>query len=175
MVSFYSSFVVFAFTLAVGVLAGVLIGRKYSANERRCRELEKELQANQQAQLQYSQQVTEHFNQTAIHMRNVSQSYYALCDHVATSAFTLCPEENLTGQLKQVFVPKELQDKSAKHDEIIETASEVANCDLEASVNETLVEPQPPKDFSDDSSEITADEAMVARERASKAAEEALL
>jgi len=89
------------FWAAVGLalVAGFAIGRATGPNAARLRDLEGEIDAEQQAHLKtraeadgYRKQVSDHFAQTSERLHDLTLQYRAVYEHLAKGANDLCPE-----------------------------------------------------------------------------------
>ncbi|QIB66598.1 YhcB family protein [Kineobactrum salinum] len=81
-----------AISLLIGIGAGVLLGRRLSADGQRLRESELKLDQVTQAKRAYEEEVVEHFSQTARLLNNLTDSYRDVHNHLASGAETLCQE-----------------------------------------------------------------------------------
>jgi uncharacterized membrane-anchored protein YhcB (DUF1043 family) len=90
--------VVFSFTIllivataafAVGCLLTLLMTRTLSSSEQKTRDLETRLQQAEENMVNYQQQVTEHFSETAQLVNNLTQSYKEVHEHLTGSALKL--------------------------------------------------------------------------------------
>ncbi len=98
--------------LGGAALAGVLVGRSSSrAAAKRCRELEAELAASQEAFGKYRSEVGAHFGQTSELLRAMTHHYRAVYEHLAEGARTLCPDQatSLGAGLDRALLPEEAQ------------------------------------------------------------------
>lgn len=76
-------------SLVVGLIAGSLLARSVAPREKQRRELEESLEQTREEYKAYQQQVNEHFVQTAAMLREMSQGYRNLGEHLAAGAMTL--------------------------------------------------------------------------------------
>jgi uncharacterized protein len=80
--------------LAVGLVAGLLVGRKVqTGNPARVTELEAQVQELQRHHADYRENVSEHFNTTAELVQQMTESYRDVYQHLATGAQQLCTED----------------------------------------------------------------------------------
>jgi len=79
-------------TASAGILVGLLVGRRYSRDRLRCRELEAELASARATAAGYREQVATHFTETSELVHGLTLQYRAVYDHLADGARTLCPE-----------------------------------------------------------------------------------
>jgi uncharacterized membrane-anchored protein YhcB (DUF1043 family) len=75
-----------AVALIVGCLLGVLLNRTLSPKEQRARTLEAKLKDGELQLVQYQQEVTKHFAQTASLVNTLTQSYKDVHEHLASDA-----------------------------------------------------------------------------------------
>ena len=83
-----------AVAVATGLGLGLLIGRKFSADRQKQRELERHLDRLGQEQKNYQHEVAEHFSDTAKLLRNLAESYRDVHNHLASGAENLCSESH---------------------------------------------------------------------------------
>jgi uncharacterized protein len=80
--------------LAVGLVAGLLLGRKVQAGSpARLSELEAQIQELQRHHADYREHVSEHFSTTAELVQQMTESYRDVYQHLATGAQQLCTED----------------------------------------------------------------------------------
>ena len=72
--------------LIVGCLLGVLLNRTLSPKEQKARTLEAKLKDGERQLMQYQQEVTQHFAQTASRVNALTQSYKDVHEHLASDA-----------------------------------------------------------------------------------------
>ncbi len=87
------TWIIIASSLLVGVVIGLLIGGRLSANPARLRELESELREAREAERRYRSSVGDHFSLTADLVHHMTQSYREVYDHLASGAQDLCSDE----------------------------------------------------------------------------------
>jgi hypothetical protein len=75
-----------AAALIFGCLVGILLTRTLSPQEQKARDLESKLKHSEEKLIQYQQEVTQHFAQTANLVNNLTQSYKDVHDHLANDA-----------------------------------------------------------------------------------------
>ena len=75
-----------AAALIFGCLLGVLLNRTLSSQEQKARALKTKLQDSEKQLLQYQQEVTQHFAQTANLVNTLTQSYNVVHEHLASDA-----------------------------------------------------------------------------------------
>ena len=78
--------------LIVGVALGILFTRRFSADSRKQRELERNVDQLLQQQKDYQHQVVEHFTGTATLLNNLAESYRDVHNHLAKGATALCDD-----------------------------------------------------------------------------------
>lgn len=76
--------------LVVGLLAGLLMGRRSSPASQKHREVERKLDQVMQDKKAYEDEVVEHFSDTARLLNNLTESYRDVHNHLATGAASLC-------------------------------------------------------------------------------------
>jgi hypothetical protein len=81
--------------LSVGVLLGIVVGRRTSLDRVRCQELEAELASRRAEANRYREEVAAHFTKTSELVQGLTLQYRAVYDHLADGARTLCPERML--------------------------------------------------------------------------------
>ncbi len=79
--------------LLIGVIIGLLIGGRLSANPNRVRELEAEIKAAQEKERRYRDSVSDHFSMTADLVHHMTESYREVYEHLASGAQDLCPDD----------------------------------------------------------------------------------
>jgi uncharacterized membrane-anchored protein YhcB (DUF1043 family) len=75
--------------LAVGLAFGLVLGRLVLPSATRARKLQREVETLRGEQARYQRQVTEHFQTTAVLVGDLTSSYKAVYEHLATGARTL--------------------------------------------------------------------------------------
>jgi uncharacterized protein len=81
----------------VFVLFGLLIGRLLLPGPRQVRKLRDELESQRREQAAYKARVNEHFFKTSQLIGQMTESYKAVYDHLATGAQDLCATDTLPG------------------------------------------------------------------------------
>ncbi len=89
MFSFYSLLTVGLVALIVGCIGGILLSRLLSPQQQKARSLEAQLQDTEKKLIDYQQEVTEHFAQTAKLVNTLTQSYRDVHEHLANDALKL--------------------------------------------------------------------------------------
>jgi uncharacterized membrane-anchored protein YhcB (DUF1043 family) len=79
--------------LVIGLGAGFLSSRRLSADRRKQRELERNLERLLQQQKDYQHEVAEHFTDTAKLLGNLAESYRDVHNHLAGGASALCDDQ----------------------------------------------------------------------------------
>ncbi|NCF17525.1 MAG: DUF1043 family protein [Haliea sp.] len=79
--------------LVVGIVAGLLLGRRSSPASQKYREVERKLDQVLQDKKAYEDEVVEHFSDTAKLLNNLTESYRDVHNHLAKGAATLCQGE----------------------------------------------------------------------------------
>ena len=79
-----------AAALVVGLLLGLLMGRRSSPAGQKHREVERKLDQVLQDKKAYEDEVVEHFRDTAKLLNNLTESYRDVHNHLAVGASTLC-------------------------------------------------------------------------------------
>ncbi len=82
-----------AAALVVGLLAGLLLGRRTSPAGQKYREVERKLDQVLQDKKAYEDEVVEHFSDTAKLLNGLTESYRDVHNHLAKGAATLCQGE----------------------------------------------------------------------------------
>lgn len=124
-----STIVITAFIcLAAGAGLGLLLARLSNPEQQKCRELESKLQRAEDELKNYQQEVTEHFIQTSGLINNLTQSYRAVHEHMASSAMHLA-NPDISRQLINAGTGK-LTDNSDSQDNVLSEKP-----------------PEPPKDY----------------------------
>ena len=103
-----------AISLLVGLGAGLLLGRRTSADGQRLRDTERKLDQLTQDKRAYEEEVVEHFTQTAALLNTLTESYRNVHNHLASGAETLCHENGpvslgrLQGRADDAEIPAHL-------------------------------------------------------------------
>ncbi|MAO41693.1 MAG: hypothetical protein CMK70_16285 [Pseudohongiella sp.] len=80
--------------LAVGLVAGLLVGKKVqTGSPTRIAELEAQIQELQRSHADYREHVSSHFDTTAELVQQMTESYRDVYQHLATGAQQLCTED----------------------------------------------------------------------------------
>ncbi len=79
--------------LALGVVIGVVFARQFNADPARVRELEGQIFNLEERNNKYREDVSEHFNVTAELVRQMTESYKDVYQHLAIGAQELCSGE----------------------------------------------------------------------------------
>lgn len=87
------TWIIVASSLLAGVVIGLLIGGRLSANPNRVRELEAEVREAKDAERRYRDNVSDHFSMTADLVHHMTESYREVYEHLASGAQDLCPDE----------------------------------------------------------------------------------
>ena len=87
------TWIIVASSLLAGVIIGLLIGGRLSAQPTRVRELEAELREAADAERRYRDNVSDHFSMTADLVHHMTESYREVYEHLASGAQDLCPGE----------------------------------------------------------------------------------
>ncbi|MCY4044483.1 MAG: YhcB family protein [Cellvibrionales bacterium] len=102
-------------------LAGGIIGAfftsRYSANEKKNRDLEKHLHESQTELKQYRQEVTEHFMTTSNLLNNLTETYRDIHNHLADSASKLTSSGGTNNPLIQ-SIPEPVSKLASPTEEI---------------------------------------------------------
>lgn len=103
--SFVYSFSNLVLTAIVALLAGGAIGflfiRQLSADSKKQRELERNVDKLLKQQRDYQHEVTEHFTDTSKLLSNLAESYRDVHNHLATGAANLC-NDNTSSILRRI-------------------------------------------------------------------------
>ena len=83
------AFAGFALTI-LGLMLGLLIGRRTSTAGQKYREVERQLDKVMQEKSLYEDEVLEHFSETAKLLNNLTDSYRDVHNHLAQGAGNLC-------------------------------------------------------------------------------------
>ncbi len=89
----------YGITFVLGSLIGALLTLWLKPANKKSRQLEKQLQENEQKQTEYQDQVSNHFQETAELVADLTHQYKKVYDHLSTGAQKLCPDELITQQL----------------------------------------------------------------------------
>lgn len=92
-VSLYALIAAGAALLVVGLLIGMLWGRRTSPAGQKYREVERKLDQVLQDKKVYEDEVVEHFTDTAKLLNNLTESYREVHNHLAQGATSLCQGE----------------------------------------------------------------------------------
>ena len=87
------TWIIVASSLLAGVVIGLLIGGKLSANPSRVKELEAQLREAKETDRRYRDNVSDHFSMTADLVHHMTESYREVYEHLASGAQDLCPED----------------------------------------------------------------------------------
>ena len=87
------TWIIVASSLLAGVVIGLLIGGKLSANPSRVKELEAQLREAKETDRRYRDNVSDHFSMTADLVHHMTESYREVYEHLASGAQYLCPED----------------------------------------------------------------------------------
>ena len=79
--------------LVLGLLIGLLLGRRTSPAGQKYRDVERKLDQVLQDKKAYEDEVVEHFTDTAKLLNNLTESYRDVHNHLAQGAATLCQGE----------------------------------------------------------------------------------
>lgn len=82
-----------AVSLVIGLVIGMLFGRRSSTAGQKYREVERKLDQVLQDKKAYEDDVVEHFTDTAKLLNGLTESYRDVHDHLAKGAATLCQGE----------------------------------------------------------------------------------
>ena len=82
-----------AVALLVGLGLGALIGRRFSVDGRKQRELEHSVDKLLRQQKDYQHEVVAHFTDTSRLLNNLAESYRDVHNHLAKGASSLCADE----------------------------------------------------------------------------------
>ena len=85
--------VYYLFFLAIGIGAGFLIGRAENKTAKQAKQLAEELKEAKTQLETHHQQINEHFMKTGELVNNMTESYRAVYQHLASGAQTLCTGE----------------------------------------------------------------------------------
>ncbi len=100
-----------------GAIIGVFFNSRYSANEKKNRDLEKHLHESQTELKQYRQEVTEHFMTTSNLLNNLTETYRDIHNHLADSANKLTTTGGATNPLIQ-SIPEPVSKLSAPNEDM---------------------------------------------------------
>ena len=87
------TWIIVASSLLAGVVIGLLIGGKLSANPSRVKELEAQLREAKETDRRYRDNVSDHFSMTADLVHHMTESYRDVYQHLASGAQDLCSGE----------------------------------------------------------------------------------
>lgn len=100
--------------LVIGLGAGFLSSRRLSADTRKQRELERNLERLLLQQKDYQHEVAEHFTDTAKLLSNLAESYRDVHNHLAGGANALCDDQ--TGSILRRLPDAAMDDLAAAPD-----------------------------------------------------------
>lgn len=126
--------------LIVGTVIGYLLGRS-GGNDSRQLELIEQLDETQRELAEYKEKVTSHFEETADLVSNLTESYKAVHQHLATSSMELCSNEAATRTLEAAIQPR-LNDESTENE-----ADVVAEATAEKTEQESASGMEAPRDY----------------------------
>lgn len=98
--------------LIIGAVIGAAIAQRSGASQRTQRQLETQLEDMKQQAESYQHEVTEHFNETAELLNQLTSSYRDVHTHLAKGAQTLVGEGKTRQTIKQLGADSEQADKS---------------------------------------------------------------
>lgn len=107
-------------SLVVGLIVGSLLARSVAPREQKRRELEEQLQQTREEHKAYQQQVNEHFAQTATMLREMSQGYRNLGEHLASGAMSLASSDT-SRHIMDATTP---QSGELPHSSVVNTSAE---------------------------------------------------
>ncbi len=87
-----------AVALCGGLAVGVFVGKQFSSDTQKQRDMQRQLERINQEQKEYQHEVAEHFTDTAKLLRNMAESYRDVHNHLASGADNLC-RENASGPM----------------------------------------------------------------------------
>jgi uncharacterized membrane-anchored protein YhcB (DUF1043 family) len=102
--------------LLIGLVVGLLLGRRASPGNQKYREVERKLDQVLQDKKAYEDEVVEHFSDTAKLLNSLTESYRDVHNHLARGAATLCqgdgplPLDRLQGAEDPAEIPSHLAD-----------------------------------------------------------------
>lgn len=132
--------------LIVGTLIGYLLGRS-GGNDSRQMELIEQLDETQRELAEYKEKVTNHFEETANLVSNLTDSYKAVHTHLAKSSADLCSSELVSRKLEDAMTPK-LSDESVVADaETEETEAPVSEPAAQTSETKQDESMEAPRDY----------------------------
>lgn len=111
--------------LIVGTLIGYLLGRS-GGNDSRQMELIEQLDETQRELAEYKEKVTNHFEETANLVSNLTDSYKAVHTHLAKSSTELCSSELVSRKLEDAITPKLSDESVVAEAQTTETKTEAA-------------------------------------------------
>ena len=117
--------------LIVGTVIGYLLGRS-GGNDSRQLELIEQLDETQRELAEYKEKVTSHFEETANLVSNLTESYKAVHQHLATSSMELCSNEDATRTLEAAIQPR-LNDENAESETDVVAEAKAEKSDQESS------------------------------------------
>ena len=126
--------------LIVGTVIGYLLGR-FGGNDSRQLELIEQLDETQRELAEYKEKVTSHFEETADLVSNLTESYKAVHQHLASSSMELCSNEAATRTLEAAIQPR-LSDETAESEEDV-----VAEAKAEKPAEEDTSSMEAPRDY----------------------------
>ena len=89
-----SIFIIGGMCFGLGVAVGALLFKAYSPEQSKARDLEKHLHEKQDELKNYQLEVTEHFTETSQLLKDLTENYRDVHNHLAKGAQTLCEGTN---------------------------------------------------------------------------------
>lgn len=86
----------------IGAVAGAAIAQRSGSSARSQKQMEEQLDELRQQAEHYQQEVSEHFNETALLLNQLTSSYRDVHNHLAKGAQTLAADSNATQTLKKL-------------------------------------------------------------------------
>ena len=80
-------------SLAVGIVIGIAFTRRLGTDAIRVQHLEEKLESMSETQMEYRNNVSEHFNMTSELINQMTDSYKKVYEHLAIGAQDLCSDQ----------------------------------------------------------------------------------
>jgi hypothetical protein len=90
------------FCFAIGTLVGAFLFMKFSPEQKKARDIVKHLHEQQDEFKNYQLGVTQHFVDTSRLLKQLSDSYTALHNHLASDADNLCGQNTVTPIIQKI-------------------------------------------------------------------------
>jgi uncharacterized membrane-anchored protein YhcB (DUF1043 family) len=98
-----------ALSLAVGIIIGIIGTRLLSANGKKTAKMEKHLTDTENKMNTYKQEVSQHFEKTAILIDELNESYRNVHNHLADAAHSLSDEPYNSTSIKTIPAKEQIE------------------------------------------------------------------